>query len=67
MTFKLNSDYIELDKLLKITGLVLTGGQAGLLIRSGQVKVDGQVEKRKDSKIRKGQKISFNQQEVTLT
>ncbi len=54
--FELNGrDYIELNNLLKITGLCESGGRAKVLIAHGQVKVDGKVELRKRCKIHPGQ------------
>lgn len=57
--FTLENDYIELNKLLKATGLCLTGGMAKIAIDEGLVKVDGKTELRKRCKIRKGQRVDF--------
>ncbi|GKT07160.1 RNA-binding S4 domain-containing protein [Desulforhabdus sp. TSK] len=57
--FKLESEYIELSKLLKVTGLCDSGGMAKVAIVEGQVKVDGSVETRKGRKIRKGQVVEL--------
>jgi ribosome-associated protein len=57
--FKLESEYIELSKLLKVTGLCDSGGMAKVAIVEGQVKVDGSVELRKGRKIRKGQVVDL--------
>lgn len=66
--FKLTDHkYIELNSLLKITGLCESGGVAKMLIADGQVKVDGQVELRKRCKIRQGQIILFNDQQVKVS
>ncbi len=56
-TFKIEGDFIELNKLLKATGLAENGAAAGFAIASGKVKVDGVVELRKRRKIRPGQEI----------
>ena len=40
-----------LDQFLKLCGLVSTGGQAKLLIQSGEVKVNGVVETRRRKKL----------------
>ena len=58
--FKLENSYIELNKLLKVTGLCATGGMAKVVIDEGQVNVDGTPEFRKRRKIRKGQIIAFD-------
>lgn len=59
-------EYIELNNLLKVTGLCESGGVAKMLIADGQVKVDGQVELRKRCKIRQGQIVLFNEQQVQV-
>ena len=59
--FKLEKDYIELNKLLKATGLCATGGTAKVVIDEGLVRVDNKTEFRKRCKIRKGQKIDFDE------
>lgn len=43
--------YIELNAFIKIIGLAGTGGQAKLLIRSGAVKVNGEIETRNRKKL----------------
>ena len=57
--FTLRGDYIELDKLLKATGLAESGGRARVMITEGQVQVDGQPESRKTAKIRAGQQVQL--------
>jgi ribosome-associated protein len=59
-------DYIELNNLLKITGLCESGGVAKLLISDGLVAVDGQVELRKRCKIRAGQVVEFDGQQIIV-
>jgi ribosome-associated protein len=58
--FSIRGEYIELIKLLKASGLCSTGGRAQVAATEGRVKVDGRVERRKRSKIRKGQIVEFN-------
>jgi ribosome-associated protein len=59
-------DYIELHNLLKVTGLCESGGVAKLLIADGLAKVEGVVELRKRCKIRAGQIVEFNDQQVLV-
>lgn len=59
-------DYIELHRLLKVTGLCESGGMAKLLIADGMVRVDGEVERRKRRKIRAGQNVAFNDRRITV-
>lgn len=60
------SEYIELNKLLKITGLCESGGTASMLITDGVVKVDGKTETRKRCKIRSGQVVELLDQKVSV-
>ena len=59
-------EFIELNNLLKVTGLCESGGLAKILIGDGQVKVNGKVELRKRCKIRTGQVVEFEGQKVTV-
>ncbi len=66
-TLELRGEHIELDKLLKATGLASSGGAARALIAAGEVKVDGQVELRKTAKIRAGQVVDFGDHQVRVS
>ena len=57
--FRLNSDYVELNQLLKLTGVSQSGGAGKMLVAEGNVRVDGLVELRKTCKIRAGQVVSL--------
>lgn len=59
-------EFIELNNLLKVTGLCGSGGVAKLLIADGLVKVDGVVETRKRCKIRAGQVAEFQGEKVEV-
>ena len=56
---KTEKDYIELNAFLKINGLATTGGQAKLLIRAGEVFVNGQVETRNKRKLHMGDIVEY--------
>jgi len=64
--FELTSEYIELIKLLKLLTLVESGGQAKIVVESGFVKLNGEVEHRKRAKIRIGDVIEFNGQQIHI-
>ena len=66
LQFQLRDEYIELYKLLKVTGVCESGGGAGALITSGSVKVDDQVELRKGRKIRGGQVVKTSRAKITV-
>jgi ribosome-associated protein len=55
-----NTDYIELDKLLKRENLAASGGEARYLISQGLVQVNGVVETRKRKKLYAGDVATYN-------
>ena len=55
--FDLEGEFVELNQLLKLVGLVDSGGAGKALVASGEVEVDGAVELRKTCKIRAGQQV----------
>ena len=65
-TFECKTEYIELYKLLKVAGMVDTGGMAKMVILDELVMVDGQIETRKACKIRPGQVVEFNGEAVEV-
>jgi ribosome-associated protein len=64
--YTIDTEYIELFKLLKATNLCDSGGEAKHFISEGLVKVDGNVETRKACKIRVGQKVQFDGKIITV-
>lgn len=66
ITFAVRGDYIQLDQLLKAANLVTSGGEAHMAVEAGQVKVDGKPEQRKRAKLRPGQRVSFDGQQIVL-
>lgn len=67
MEFQLKGPYIELMKLLKATRVVDSGGMAKMVIDDGTVTVNGQPELRKRAKLKTGDVIAFNGQQITIT
>lgn len=57
---------IQLDQFLKWKGLVSTGGQAKVIIQSGQVKLNGAVETRRKKKLHPGDKVTFQGRTVVV-
>ncbi len=64
--FAVRGEYIQLDQLLKATGLCESGGAAHAAIAEGRVSVDAAVDTRKRAKLRPGQIVSFGGETVTL-
>lgn len=64
--FQLDREYIELNNLLKLTGVVASGGAGKMIVASGDVCVDGQMETRKTCKIRAGQTVTLDGVEIKV-
>ncbi len=57
---------IPLDKFLKVAGAVGTGGEAKVLIQSGAVQVNGEVETRRGRKLKQGDAVELADQSFTV-
>ena len=55
---------MKLDQFLKWNNFVGSGGEAKTHIKSGNVKVNGEVEKRRGRKLVKGDKVMFLKNEL---
>jgi ribosome-associated protein len=66
MEFKLSGDFIELDNLLKASGIAQSGAEAKLLILAQKVLVNGAPETRVRRKLHAGDRVLFETQEVRI-
>ncbi|MFA9438834.1 RNA-binding S4 domain-containing protein [Uliginosibacterium sp. sgz301328] len=66
-TFALTTEYIELDKLLKLLSIASSGGAAKAMIADGLVTVDGEVELRKTRKLRAGSTVRVAGETIEVT
>ncbi|MCC5423900.1 S4 domain-containing protein YaaA [Clostridium botulinum] len=57
---KINSEIIKLDSFLKWSGVTTLGSEAKFFIQNGEVKVNGEIEKRRGRKLKIGDLIEFN-------
>ena len=64
--FKLTTEFIELFKLLKATGLCESGGAAKHAVSQSRVEVDGKVELRRGFKVRPGMRIDFSGRQILV-
>jgi ribosome-associated protein len=64
--FELTSEFIELNQLLKLVGIVDSGGAGKNLVASGVVSVDGKQELRKTAKIRTGQIVTIGDIRISV-
>jgi len=67
LEFSLNNEFVELNQLLKLTGVCDSGGAGKRLVAAGGVSVDGAVELRKTCKIRAGQVVSVGDVRISVT
>ena len=59
-------DHIQLDHLLKILGLVSSGGEAHQVIEEQMVQVNGEIELRKRKKLKPGDVVQFESNSVSI-
>ena len=64
--FKIHTEFIKLDALLKLAGLCETGGEAKELIQGGEVTVNGEVCTMRGKKCRPGDVISLEGSSVQI-
>ena len=55
---------MKLNQFLKWHNVVSSGGEAKFLIISGQIKVNGEIEKKRGRKLVKGDKVMFLKSEL---
>lgn len=66
-TIEITTEFIKLQDLLKFASLVSTGGEAKIVILEEEVKVNGEVCTQRGKKIRPGDVVRFNGQELTIS
>ena len=58
--YQIHTEYIDLLQLLKATSIVMSGGEAKMLVDDGFVTVNGEVEHRRRRKLRVGDVVIFD-------
>ncbi len=66
LEFQLRGEFVELNQLLKLSGVCDSGGAGKMLVAEGVVSVDGNVELRKTAKIRGGQEVTLGDVKITV-
>jgi len=66
LEFNIDGEYVELNQLLKLTGVCDSGGAGKAIVASGAVSVDGKVELRKTCKIRAGQMVTLGDVKIRV-
>lgn len=65
-TVRIDTEYIRLQDLLKLSGLSATGGMAKIVIQNGEVKVNGEVCTMRGKKMRAGDTAEYDGVSVTV-
>ena len=55
---------MKLDQFLKWNNIVSSGGEAKMLIISGQISVNGEIENKRGRKLKIGDVIKFSNNEI---
>ncbi len=66
MNIKIDTEFIKLNQLLKISGVAATGGVADILIREGEVSVNGEVCTMRGKKIRSGDTVTVDGETIEV-
>ena len=64
--FSLTEEYIHLIKLLKLLGLVESGGEAKIVVEEGLVECNQEVEYRKRKKLKSGDVVVFKNNTIKI-
>lgn len=63
---KIDSDFIRLQDLLKLSGACATGGMAKLRIQNGEVLVNGEVCTMRGKKMRPGDRAQLDEMRIEV-
>lgn len=66
MKYKLEEEYIQLQNVLKLLGLVDSGAMAKNIIQDGLVRVNGQVDTRRGKKLRVGDIVEVFDEKIEI-
>ena len=65
-TITITTEYIKLQDLLKLAGVVYTGGEAKVLIQEGAATVNGEVCTQRGKKLRPGDTVRLGDAALTV-
>ena len=65
-TITITTEYIKLQDLLKLAGVVYTGGEAKALLQEGAVTVNGAVCTQRGKKLRPGDTVRLGDAALTV-
>lgn len=65
-TITIHTEFIRMDALLKLAGLVMTGGEAKAVIQGGEVLFNNEVCLMRGKKVRQGDSVTFDGTTVSV-
>ena len=63
---RIDSEYIKLQDLLKLSGVCATGGMAKIVIQNGEVEVNGEVCTMRGKKLREGDVVTYEDSQIEV-
>lgn len=63
---EISSDFIKLDQFLKLANIVMSGGEAKVIIISEEVLVNGEVCTQRGKKLRSGDIVEVNGRKISI-
>ena len=66
ITIKPNQEFITLQSLLQVAGIISTGGMAKAFLMKEEVRVNGELENRRGRKLYPGDKVEVLGQKFTI-
>ena len=63
---RIRGEMIRLGELLKLAGVVATGGEAKLLLASGEVLVNGEPDSRRGRQLRAGDEVVVGEERLRV-
>ena len=63
---KINTSFLKLDQLLKLSGVTESGGQAKIIILSGEVKVNNEICNQRGKKLYNGDIVAYREKLIEV-
>ena len=63
---KIKDEYIKLGQAMKLAGMVSSGIEAKIVIKDGEVTVNGDVELQRGKKLYNGYVVSYHGETITI-
>ena len=67
MKVRINTEYIELQQLLKLTDWISTGGEAKFAVKQLNIRINGEKENRRGRKIYPGDVVMIEDKRYEVT